>query len=571
MLEQNGSVDFDTILSAAGETGYYWDLRNDSLRWAPNACAILGVTCRDSISTGRSFYHCIDPEDAYNRFCAIMGTRGEDHGKGVAYSVRYRMITGQQRHNREPFWVEERGRWYSASNGRPTAAYGIIRVLNDRFNEDHGAQSTEDYDYLTGQMNRSRLTELIDEALASAHETGESKAFVLLSIKNMAVVNESFGFDIGDQVIAGVGRRLRALLRKPDCVGRYCTNKFGIVLHDCDAHKMNNTAERLIEALGETPIETTAGIVAVNVSMGGVQMPKYARTLDATMSHALESHNQARVKRFDHFTAYHPSTSKENLRRQNMVIADEVLHALNDHRMLLALQPIVHAKSLQPAFHECLLRLRAPNGELVSAGKFIPISEKVGLSRMIDHRVLEMAITLARSLPHLTLSVNVSGLTANDHSWISHLRTLLRGNEALAQRLIVEITETAAIQDISESVRFVENIKRLGCRVAIDDFGAGYTSFRNLKMLGVDMVKLDGTFVENCVKNADDQLFVKTLIDLARNFGLETVAEWVEDEPTACLLREIGVNFMQGYHYGKPVLVDPGYPNTLTDLLNQVA
>jgi EAL domain-containing protein (putative c-di-GMP-specific phosphodiesterase class I) len=196
------------------------------------------------------------------------------------------------------------------------------------------------------------------------------------------------------------------------------------------------------------------------------------------------------------------------------------------------------------------------DGELVSAGHFIEISEQLGLSRLIDKRTLEMALALLKRHPELTLSVNVSSLTANDPEWLATLQRLTADDPALTRRLIVEITETSVIVDMDMMKSFVDTLRELGCRIAIDDFGAGYTSFKNLKALQVDMVKIDGAFVKDLMADQADQAFIRTMVELARNFKLETVAEWVGDEEAARFLSRAGIDYLQGYYFGQPILAD---------------
>jgi EAL domain-containing protein (putative c-di-GMP-specific phosphodiesterase class I) len=148
----------------------------------------------------------------------------------------------------------------------------------------------------------------------------------------------------------------------------------------------------------------------------------------------------------------------------------------------------------------------------------------------------------------------VSGTTATDPAWLQSFVEYLRAHDRVAERIIVELTETAALQAFEESARFVSSLRALGCRVAIDDFGAGFTSFRNLQMLHVDMVKIDGGFVKGLASSPDNQIFVRTLVNLARNFNLKTVAEWVSSDEDAALLESFGVDYFQGFHFGEPVL-----------------
>jgi EAL domain-containing protein (putative c-di-GMP-specific phosphodiesterase class I) len=160
--------------------------------------------------------------------------------------------------------------------------------------------------------------------------------------------------------------------------------------------------------------------------------------------------------------------------------------------------------------------------------------------------VLELVVNELAAAPDLTASVNVSPASTVDPDWWAGLGALLRAHTSVSGRLIIEITETAAIQDVDDARGFVTRVKDLGCRIAIDDFGAGHTSFRNLRKLGVDIVKIDGAFVQNIVKSSDDRAFVHTLVDLSRRLGLKTVAEWVQDEEAAQLLVDWGCDFLQG-------------------------
>jgi EAL domain-containing protein (putative c-di-GMP-specific phosphodiesterase class I) len=174
------------------------------------------------------------------------------------------------------------------------------------------------------------------------------------------------------------------------------------------------------------------------------------------------------------------------------------------------------------------------------------VAERLGLVRLLDHRVLELVVEEMVATPNLQASVNVSPGSTTDPNWWTGLGSLLRTHPGVAERLVIEITESAAIHDVDETRGFVARVKDFGCRIAIDDFGAGYTSFRNLRKLGVDIVKVDGAFVQNMIRSEDDRAFVQTLIDLGKRLKLATVAEWVQDEETAALLRAWGCDYIQG-------------------------
>jgi EAL domain-containing protein (putative c-di-GMP-specific phosphodiesterase class I) len=197
---------------------------------------------------------------------------------------------------------------------------------------------------------------------------------------------------------------------------------------------------------------------------------------------------------------------------------------------------------------------------MLAVNEVVPLAERLGLVRLIDHRVLELALAELVAAPALRASLNVSAASTVDPDWWSALGAMLRAHQGVGERLTIEITETAAIHDIDDTRGFVTRVKDLGCRIAIDDFGAGYTSFRNLRKLGVDMVKIDGAFVQNLKRCDDDRAFVHSLIDLARRLDLETVAEWVQDEEAAALLAGWGCDYLQGALVG---LASPERPWTL--------
>jgi EAL domain-containing protein (putative c-di-GMP-specific phosphodiesterase class I) len=220
--------------------------------------------------------------------------------------------------------------------------------------------------------------------------------------------------------------------------------------------------------------------------------------------------------------------------------------ALEENRLRLFVQPVVHIGDRAPVFHEGLLRLERPDGSFAPATDFIELCEQLGLIRLIDGYTLGRTLEMLDAMPAVRLSLNVSGETVGDAEWLSRLAAAVAGRRDVASRLIVEITETALIRNLDEAMRFVATIHDLGAQVAIDDFGAGFSSFKHLRQLDVDMVKIAGEFVQNLPGSSDDQAFVKALTQLAQTFGIAIVAEWVQDEATAAILADLGVDMIQG-------------------------
>jgi EAL domain-containing protein (putative c-di-GMP-specific phosphodiesterase class I) len=237
---------------------------------------------------------------------------------------------------------------------------------------------------------------------------------------------------------------------------------------------------------------------------------------------------------------------------QNLDISEEIRSALRFGRFCLAFQPVVSSSTREVYFHECLARIRREDGSLLAAGSFIPAAEQMGLMREIDDHICRLAVYELRKDPGLRLAINLSGLNVGEGSWIQHLRKQLSETPNIANRLIIEITETAALSDIHEAARFVQALRDLGCMVALDDFGAGYTSYRQLRMLPVNLVKIDGSFANGVATNVGNQLFVRTLVELANGFGLETIAECVETAEDAEMLAKFGVGFLQGIYFARP-------------------
>ena len=335
-------------------------------------------------------------------------------------------------------------------------------------------------------------------------------------------------------------------------IGRYSSNKFGIVLNECGPSAMRIAADRLIKAASNAKFDSCP--IPATISIGGVLLPDHAKSVNEALSRGLEALNTARARRVSCFEAHVVNVERENARRRNIAIADEVRVALDEDRMHLVLQPIVDSRTREPAFYECLMRMTKPNGTVVSAGEFIEVAEQLGVAKDIDRRTLRLTTELLKTDPNIRLSLNVSGLTCADHDWLLELYNLIGSHSKMAKRLIVEITETATIHDLNQSIIFVDTVKDMGCKVAIDDFGAGYSSFKTLKHLPVDMVKIDGNFVRNLTTDKTDRIFLRTMAELAENFGMETVAEYVIDEPTAKIVEDTGITYLQGFHLGRPVM-----------------
>jgi EAL domain-containing protein (putative c-di-GMP-specific phosphodiesterase class I) len=273
---------------------------------------------------------------------------------------------------------------------------------------------------------------------------------------------------------------------------------------------------------------------------------------------AQEALDGAKMKHRGSFEGYTPDVAREAQRHGNIRATEDIIGALNARRIFLVYEPVVDIKSRQPAFYECLMRVGREDGSLLAVNEVVSLAERLGLVSLLDHRVLELVLHELVASPALKASLNVSPASTVDSEWWSALAAMLGAHSGIGERLTVEITETAAIQDINETRNFVKRVKDLGCRIAMDDFGAGYASFRNLRKLGVDVVKIDGSYVRDITQSQDDRAFVQTFIELAQRLRIETVAEWVPDEHTAAILADWGCNYLQGALVGLAAAQRPG-------------
>ena len=230
---------------------------------------------------------------------------------------------------------------------------------------------------------------------------------------------------------------------------------------------------------------------------------------------------------------------------------------IRDDKLRLAFQPVISTTAFGVCSYESLLRIIETDGSIKSAGEYILLAEKMGFIETVDHIVLELVMKELVMNEHVRLGVNVSSASAEGTRWIKRLMEICKAHPGVAQRVIVELTETGEIKDIGVVAKFVEDLQVLGCTIAIDDFGSGYTSFSYIKTLNPDIIKIDGMFIQN-IENCDkNKIFVKMIVEFAKSFGMKTVAEAVENGMAAKELLNLGVDYMQGYYFSEATVNRP--------------
>jgi len=545
----------EQVLARNGEAVYRWTIFDDRLDWSDGAARLLGIADPASIATGAAYHALSDTGNPVSRRDQVLKGLGFDNGEGVSYRIEYALRP--QGPEGPVVWIEDSGRWYSEGSRRAVRAEGIVRVINERHAREQRLAFLTRYDTETGLLNRAYLLDLLTNTIADAQKFRTSAAFLQIAIDDLPLINAAYGLQAGDRAIVAVAQRIRGRLREGDAIARYSGGKLALLLMNCDEHEMQVAAERFLAAVREEVIVTPEAAFAITVSIGGVAIPRHGRSRADCLERAQESLDLARSAGRGRFVAFAPSPERAEERRANADLSRQLVGALTERRLRLAYQPVVDIATRRPLFHEALLRLVQPDGSIVAAGHVMPLAEQLGLARLFDLAILELVLKALADHREAVLSVNVAPETIAAPDWLALVTSTVRRRPDIGRRLIVEITETSAIRNIEETTLFVDTVHALGARVAIDDFGAGFTSFRSLRRLAVDLVKIDGDFVRSITASGDDQIFVRRLAELARDLGIETVAEWVQDEASVRLLAGWGVQAIQGDISGEASLDPP--------------
>ena len=407
---------------------------------------------------------------------------------------------------------------------------------------------------MTGLSNRRHTRDQLHKIITACTKKGGHGAYMVLGIDNLSLVTDAIGLEAADALLRGVARRLERVVPEPTLLGRVGGDTFGIAINNCPPDKLSHIASVILHAFRNQPIETPERPLHISVSLGGVVFPREANTAVEAMIRADQALREARTMGRSNFVEYKVSPERQRAQRNSLDIGEKIQKALKNDGLKLAYQPVICGVTGKPLFYEVLVRMIDDSGNTIPAADFIPVVEQLGMITHVDFRVLDLALAEMHRHRDLSLAVNVSGLTASLPSWPQHMQSLLSGRPDIAGRLIIEITETAAVNDITETARFVNVLRNLGGSVALDDFGSGSTSIRHLRTLAVEILKLDRELVWNVAADEDQQVLVRMLIGLARGLGLRTVAEGVETEEVAAWLINENVDLLQGYLLGRPSL-----------------
>lgn len=411
-----------------------------------------------------------------------------------------------------------------------------------------------DHDAVTGLLSRSAFQRELDAMLRSVH--GQGVLFVC-DIDEFRAVNEVSGHERGDAVLALFARKAMTHEPLPSLAARLGGDEFAFFYPGMSVAEAIVVARQLNQSL--VGIGPALGLPKHSfTSCVGIALTQDAgRHADRLIANAETALSQARHKGEGNWHLYSPNDPYQVDKGRRVYWSDELERALTEHRLVLHYQPILKLDGRMVSHWEVLIRLRGNDGQLIMPGQFMGVAEATGLIRRLDRWVIAEATRAMRHtlhVPGLRLALNLSGRSLDDEETLETLRQSLAQHGIPGERLILEITETAALADIKSAARLMQRYRELGCSFSLDDFGVGYTSFQYLKELPVDSVKIDGSFVVGLKRNRDDQVFVKALTEAVHGFGKQVVAEFVEDGETLDMLQGYGVDFAQGYYIGRPSL-----------------
>jgi len=435
-------------------------------------------------------------------------------------------------------------------------ARGLLIDINDQKKTEERIIYLADHDALTGLYNRRRFQEELEHQIAYAQRFEQSSTLLFVDLDQFKYINDTLGHQAGDECLLAVTRSLTGTLRNIDIMGRLGGDEFGIILPHTALDEAEIVAQHLLDKLAfKTPLpqELTTHISA---SIGITVFPEHGSTPSELLAKADAAMYAAKHKGRNQYHSYMHDDDTLLQMHAKVHWEDKIHRALADDRFVLHYQPIFNLKTNEVLHYEALLRLKDHDGSLIYPHAFLDTAEHFGLIRDIDKWVLRHAVkTQAESKNNgdpISIAINLSGRNFGHSDILHHLQLALDEFNADPHALIFEVTETAAVENFGRARSFIDSLRALGCRFALDDFGVGYSSFHYLRNLPVDMIKIDGSFVRNLHLNQFDRIIIKAISDVADGLAIMTIAEFVENDEILDLLLDLGIEYGQGYQLAMP-------------------
>jgi diguanylate cyclase (GGDEF)-like protein/PAS domain S-box-containing protein len=441
----------------------------------------------------------------------------------------------------------------------PRAVVVSVSDVSERRTFEEELRFLADHDALTGLPNRRRFHDELQRHLRFTGRYGGEGAVLLFDLDNFKYLNDSQGHKAGDQYLVSLARALTERLRQTDVVARLGGDEFGVLLPAANPVQARRVAEMLAQTVREHAPLVAGQPVKLSTSVGIACFGRGEADPDELLAAADLAMYDAKETGRDRIGMASAETVDQRSLKARMQWLERIQRALDEETFIVYAQPIADIATGEVSQHELLLRLEDENGQIIPAGAFLATAERFDLIQQIDRWMIRKAIALiaaqAAEGRELRLEVNISAKSIADVELTTLIESELRASGINPSLLILEITETMAIANMDQAVEFATRLSRLGCGFALDDFGRGFGSFYYLKHLPLTFLKIDGDFIRNLAHNLVDQQVVKAVVQVAKALGYKTIAEYVQDEATILALRHYGVDYMQGFHVGRPVPV----------------
>lgn len=468
-------------------------------------------------------------------------------------------VDGEARGCLEFYFVRQR----DLSRTAVALADGLARLLSMQLELDESRGELTylaGHDPLTGLKNRRRFEEDLRRELREQARLGGSGALLWFDLDHFKDINDCLGHAAGDELLVAFAGLLKANTRGYQTLARLGGDEFGMLIPHADEAAAAKAASRLVDLLQANSFRVDGHEVRISASIGVVRYPDHGKTDDELMARADLAMYEAKATGGNQVVAYEHDDAWRSKMAEHIDLAERILEALREDRFVLYAQPQQRMSDGGVGSYELLLRMVTDEGHVVLPADIIPTAERLGLIRDIDRWVMTRAIRLLREAADLghdvVFSVNLSGCAFTDPELLELVKRELSEHGVDPWRLIVEVTETTAIADITRARAFVVALKELGCRFSLDDFGSGTSSYYYLKHLPVDFLKLDGSLVTGLDRESPDTHFVRAIVEMCTGLSIDTVAEYVENEDLLKTVGASGLDYAQGYEVGMPMPVE---------------
>jgi len=413
------------------------------------------------------------------------------------------------------------------------------------------------HDALTGLVNRREFERRTERLLSTVKQAKYEHALCFMDLDQFKVINDTSGHVAGDEMLRQVSSVLQNVVRKRDTLARLGGDEFGVLMEHCALDDAHRVAASLQKAIQDYQFVWEDHLFKVGVSIGLVPITESTSSLSLLLRDADAACYIAKDKGRNRIHVYHPDDLETNLRHGEMQWVTRLSQALEENRFCLYAQAIEPLNGSSDLHYELLLRMIDSKGEIIPPGAFLPAAERYNLITKVDFWVIEHAFSLLKNNPLFLekinfCSINLSGQSLTEPDMLEFIIGQLDNSKIDGTKICFEITETAAISNLSIAMKFITTLAEQGCLFALDDFGSGLSSFAYLKNLPVDYLKIDGMFVKDIVDDPIDHAMVKSINEIGHVMGMKTIAEFVENDVIKGMLKEIGVNYVQGYGIGKP-------------------